>query len=253
MSEPNQTPDTHITSTPGFVPEWASVKPAGGERRLPVYLLLDTSSSMHGAPIESVKQGLAQFQSEVAADPFARDVVRVGVITFASEAHLVTPGLCPITDFQPPAIEADGVTRLDLAFELLRTSIDSDVARPVKGGQKGDWRPAVFVLTDGHPTNPMGWPSDQLWKPAREAVVHRTDGGIRPSAIVAVGCGPEVDDETLKEISTGTAFRMGASEAAFAALFQYLSQSITNSVQPGGNVADPFANAQPSSDLIRIP
>lgn len=253
MSQTNTNPNPQPLSNPGFVPEWASVKPAGGERRLPVYLLLDTSSSMYGAPIESVKQGLAQFQNEVAADPFARDVVRVGVITFASEAQLVTSGLCPIGSFQPPPLEADGVTRLDLAFEELRASIDRDVAQPVKGGQKGDWRPAVFVLTDGHPTNHLGWPSDRLWKPAREAVVDRRDGGIRPSVIVAVGCGPEVNDETLKEISTGTAFRMGTSQAAFTALFQYLSQSITNSVQPGGNVADPFANAQPSSDLIPIP
>lgn len=44
------------------VPEWASIQPPGGERHLPVYLLLDTSGSMEGAPIESVRQGLEQFQ-----------------------------------------------------------------------------------------------------------------------------------------------------------------------------------------------
>jgi hypothetical protein len=73
--------------------------------------------------------------------------------------------------------------------------------------------------------------------------------------IVAVGCGPDVDDETLKAISTGPAFRMGTDSAAFVALFQYLSQSITISAQPGGNPDDPFADlAAPSAaGLIRIP
>lgn len=235
------------------VPEWASVQPAGGERHLPVYLLLDTSGSMSGAPIESVRQGLEQFQREVSGDQFARDVVKVGIITFASEAQLVTGGLVPISALQPPQLVASGVTRLDLAFKVLLESMDRDVVKAVKGGQKGDWKPAVFVLTDGRPTDEYGHVTDRLWRSARDAVVNRPKGQIKPSVIVAVGCGPDVEDATLKAISTGTAFKMGTSEAAFASLFQYLSQSLTSSVQPGGNIDDPFANVQPSSDLIRIP
>ncbi|BAC08526.1 vWA domain-containing protein [Thermosynechococcus vestitus] len=235
------------------VPEWANVEVPGGERHLPVYLLLDTSSSMEGAPIESLHQGLEQFQREVSSDQFARDIVKVGVITFASDAQLVTGGLVPISDFQPPMLTASGVTRLDLAFTVLLESIDRDVVRPVKGGQKGDWKPAVFVLTDGRPTDRHGIATDELWRPARDALVNRPKGEIKPSVIVAVGCGPHVDDDTLKAISTGTAFKMGTSEAAFVALFQYLSQSLTTSTQLGGNMEDPFANAQPSSELIRIP
>jgi len=235
------------------VPEWASVQPAGGDRRLPVYLLLDTSSSMEGAPIESVNQGLEQLRSEVSSDPFARDVVTVGVITFASAAQLVTEGLVSLSTFEAPTLVASGVTRLDLAFEVLLESIERDVVKAVRGGQKGDWKPAVFVLTDGRPTDAEGYVSDSLWPAARDAVVNRPRGHTRPSTIVAVGCGPDVEDTTLKSISTGMAFRMGTSEAAFVALFEYLSQTITSSVQPGGNIADPFANVQPSSDLIRIP
>jgi uncharacterized protein YegL len=70
---------------------------------------------------------------------------------------------------------------------------------------------------------------------------------------VAVGCGPNVDDETLKAISTGTAFRMGTSQAAFVALFQYLSRSIAISVQPGGTPENPFAGVPLPPDLVRIP
>jgi uncharacterized protein YegL len=241
-------------STQSNVPKWADVQPAGGERHLPVYLLLDTSGSMDGAPIESVRQGLELFQREVSTDPFARDVVKVGIITFADEAQLQNGTLVPIGNFQAPDLIAGGVTRLDLAFKVLLQSMDRepDVVKAVRGGQKGDWKPAVFVLTDGLPTDENGYVTDRLWQPARDAVINRPKGQIKPSSIVAVGCGPNVDDATLKSISTGTAFRMGTDSAAFVTLFQYLSQSIVSSVAPGGNPDDPFADMQPTSDLIRI-
>ena len=87
-------------------------------------------------------------------------------------------------------------------------------------------------------------PLADVYIPADDSYVTlaRDKGLIRPSNIVAVGCGPDVDDQVLKSISTGTAFRMGNSDAAFVALFQYLSQSISSSIQPGatrwGNVGD---------------
>jgi len=212
-----------------------------------VYLLLDTSGSMEGAPIESLREGLEQFRNEVASDQFSRDSVKVGVITFASGAELVG-GLVPISDFQPPLLVAQGTTRLDLAFEVLLESMDRDVVRPIRGAQRGDWKPAVFVLTDGHPTDESGRVSDALWRPARDAVVQRPKGLVKPSDIVAVGCGTAVADATLKAISTGTAFRMGTSEAAFAALFKYLTQTLTASVQPGGDPDSPFTEVMPTGD-----
>jgi uncharacterized protein YegL len=42
---------------------------------------------------------------------------KAGVITFSSDAQLVTDGLVPISAFQPPHLVASGVTRLDLAFK----------------------------------------------------------------------------------------------------------------------------------------
>jgi uncharacterized protein YegL len=238
------------------VPEWSHVQPAGGERHLPIYLLLDSSYSMEGARIESLRRGLEQFQREVATDPFAREVVKVGIITFSSNAELLTNGLVPISELRAPDLVASGVTRLDLAFKVLLDSMNSEhIAKAVRGGQKGDWKPAVFILTDGLPTDEMGNVTNQLWQPERDTIVNRPKGQIKPSTIVAVGCGPNVEDSTLKNISTGMAFSMGTDAAAFVTLFQYLSQSITSSVGPGGNPDDPFANMPSSSDpdLIRIP
>ena len=43
-------------------------------RKLPVYLILDTSGSMHGEPIEAVKNGVQVLVSTLRQDPYALDV-----------------------------------------------------------------------------------------------------------------------------------------------------------------------------------
>jgi uncharacterized protein YegL len=115
-----------------------------GARRLPVYLLLDTSGSMSGAPIESVRRGLEQFEREVRNDPRALETVHVGLITFGGEANFVTRGLVPFDSFQAPSLSASGGTPLGQAFWLLIESLDNDLIASVKGGKKGDYKPLVI-------------------------------------------------------------------------------------------------------------
>ena len=54
-------------------------------RRLPVYLLLDTSGSMIGEPIEAVKVGLQTMLNSLRQDPSALETVWLSIITFDSE------------------------------------------------------------------------------------------------------------------------------------------------------------------------
>ena len=60
-------------------------------RRLPVYLLIDTSGSMKGEPIESVKVGLNSMISTLLSDPFALESVHLSIITFDKEVKLLLP------------------------------------------------------------------------------------------------------------------------------------------------------------------
>jgi len=202
------------------VPAGVQPESPGTERRIPVYLLLDTSGSMEGAGIESLNLGLTHFVRDVTENYIARDCVHVGVITFSSEAQLITGGLVPISAFQPPLLNAGGVTRLDLAFQELRKSLDRDIIKPILYKQKGDGRPIVFVFTDGKPTDADGNLSDN-WKPARDSVVSDQIGGTAPKGsvrlydVIVVGCGTEPDDATLKAISTGLAFKVGKDDIGF--------------------------------------
>ncbi len=57
-----------------------------GDRRLPVYLVLDTSYSMEGEAIEAVRMGLRALLSDLQGDPHALETCWLSVITFDETA-----------------------------------------------------------------------------------------------------------------------------------------------------------------------
>ena len=58
-------------------------------RRLPVYLVLDTSGSMTGEPIEAVRQGVKALLADLRGDPQALETAYLSVITFNNTAQQI--------------------------------------------------------------------------------------------------------------------------------------------------------------------
>src|SRR5690606_33692841 len=107
--------------------------------------------SMSGEPIEAVKNGVQVLVSTLRQDPYALETAYISVITFDSNVQQLVP-LTDLASFQPPSISASGGTSLGGGLKLLAESIDREIAKSTPE-QKGDWKPLVFIMTDGVPTD----------------------------------------------------------------------------------------------------
>ena len=200
-------------------------------RRLPVYLLLDTSGSMYGDPIAAVNQGVKTLVSELKGDPQALETAYLSVITFSSQAQQVIP-LTELMQFQEPNLSAGGATSLGGALLLLLERIKDEVRKSTPT-QKGDWRPLVFIMTDGAMTDPADFDS---------AVTELKSAKI--ANIIACMCGAENDTEQLKRVTECVLMMNTLAPGEIAKFFQWVSGSIKMSsksldAKPGENIELP--------------
>ena len=120
-------------------------------RRLPIYFLIDVSESMVGEPIEQVQDGMADIIRELRTDPYALETVFVSIIAFAGKAKKIS-SLTELYNFYPPKLPIGGGTSLGVALDFLMHDLDTAVAKTTADA-KGDWKPIVFLFTDGNPTD----------------------------------------------------------------------------------------------------
>lgn len=185
-------------------------------RRLPIYILLDTSGSMMGEPIEAVKNGLQMLVAALRQDPYALETAYLSVITFDSAAKQVV-ALTDLASFQPPELKVAGSTNLGDALRLVADCRSREVAKTT-ADTKGDWKPMVFLMTDGAPDS--GWEKglDRFQKESWGIVVG-----------CAVGGG---DTAVLKRIANEAVVKLETADSgSIAAFFKWVSASISTGSQ----------------------
>lgn len=180
-------------------------------RRLPVYLLLDTSGSMHGEPIEAVKNGVQVLASTLKQDPHALETAYLSVITFDTTAQQLVP-LTEIGLFQAPNLNANGLTSLGEALSLLAHRIEAEVEKTTPE-KKGDWKPLVFIMTDGEPT-------DDFAKGLAD--FKRCKTGI----VVACAAGTGANTDTLRRITECVVQLDTADSSTIKSFFKWVSASV---------------------------
>ncbi len=180
-------------------------------RRLPVYLLLDTSGSMTGEPIEAVKNGVQMMIHSLRQNPQAIETAFVSIITFDSEAKQVVP-LTDLASFQMVELKANGLTSLGKALELLADRLANEVTKTTLE-QKGDWKPITFIMTDGVPTDD--------WE-AGLAKLKATHKGL----VVGCAAGSGADDKVLLQVADQVVRLNNTDAESIAKFFQWVSASI---------------------------
>jgi len=184
-------------------------------RRLPVYILLDTSGSMRGEPIHSVNVGLQAMISALKQDPYALESVHLSIITFDNEAREYLP-LTPLDQVRltDVVVPDAGATFMGAALELLIQRVDRDV-RKSTADVKGDWRPLVFIMTDGSPSDL------HAYKQAISEVKKRNFGSI-----LACAAGPKSKQVHLQELTDRVVSLDTMDAATFSGFFKWVSASV---------------------------
>ena len=129
-------------------------------RPLHFFWMVDCSSSMAGDRIGAVNHAIQEciepMREEAAGNPNAQ--LYIHTLKFASGASWVTAEPVPIEEFAWEDVEANGITDMGKAFELLAGQLSMppmpDRALP----------PVIVLLTDGYPTDDWKRPLDKLLK-----------------------------------------------------------------------------------------
>jgi uncharacterized protein YegL len=204
-------------------------------RRLPIFFLVDVSESMAGESLGKLEQGLSAVLSILRKDPYALETVFLSVIAFAGKAKTIT-ALTDIISFRPPELPIGGGTALGAALGHLMDEINRTVVRTTSE-QKGDWKPIIFLLTDGHPTD----------DPAKS--VERWNRSYRTKAnLIAVSVGGTADHALLKTLTDEVLVFNDAAPDAFARFLKWVTASIqthSRSVNAGRDGKVDFAKVEP--------
>jgi uncharacterized protein YegL len=209
-------------------------------RRLPVYILLDTSGSMKGEPIESVKVGLETMVASLRQDPFALESVHISIITFDREVKQIVP-LTELENMQIPDIQTpeSGPTHLGAALELLCQKVDSEVQLNTPS-KKGDWMPLLFIMTDGKPSDV------QVYNQIIPEVKKRHFGSI-----IACAAGAKADTQPL-ELLTNQVYSLETTDSAtFRQFFKWVSASVSTGNRSVG-ATDEFQLPPPPPEVHTV-
>ena len=192
-------------------------------RRLPIYIAIDTSGSMNGEPILSVNVGLQAMIHALRQDPHALETVCLSIITFDNEVKEIFP-LTALEEVQVPEISCpkSGATNLGAALELVIKQMERDVSKS-DTDKKGDWRPMLFIMTDGSP-------SDTALFNEMVIKIHQSDFG----KIIACAAGSKAKESFLKQITDTVVSLDTTDSASFSSFFKWVSMSVEqNSIGAG--------------------
>ncbi|HEY1045862.1 MAG TPA: VWA domain-containing protein [Bacteroidia bacterium] len=209
-------------------------------RRLPVYFLLDTSGSMNGEPIQALNNALSGMISELRSDPQAIETLWISIITFDREIKEIYP-LTDLASFSLQEITCppSGPTNTGKALEVLHEKVQQNV-RKGNENQKGDWKPLLFLITDGKP-------SDILLYNEMIPKIKSANFGV----IVGCAVGHLADDSKLKDLTDHVVHLAIADSSTLKQFFKWVSDTIEQGNRSMGTT-DEVALPPPPTEVIQV-
>ena len=181
----------------------AELRRPGGElasRPLHFFWIVDCSGSMYGEKIGTVNNAIQTCIPEMASaaenNPNAQLLIRT--LSFSTGATWLTAAPVPVEDYSWEDLDANGVTDLGKAFELVaaQLSIPPMPSRALP--------PVLVLLSDGQPTDNYKAGLDKL----------KTMPWFRKAVKIAISIGQDADDDVLIEFTGNRELVLQANNAA---------------------------------------
>ncbi|MDR2570184.1 MAG: VWA domain-containing protein [Oscillospiraceae bacterium] len=180
------------------------------ESHMALVLVLDTSYSMSGPPIDQLNEGLNRFKAEVCGDKQTRDILDVAIIEFNDSCSLVQD-FVPIEYMDTLNLRAGGGTKYTGAIHEAIRMVD-ERSRFYRRSGTEPYKPWIIFVTDGEPL-------DSIDGVVKEVNKMQNDGKAR---FIALGVG-DYDSNTLKRL-TDVVFRMDGTD--FSSFFNWVGKSM---------------------------
>lgn len=192
---------------------------------------------MVGEPVQLVEEGMARIIRELKADPYAIETAWISVIVFAGQAKTLVP-LQELIHFYPPRFPVGGGTALSkglgqLMFELRKNQVKTTYE------QKGDWKPLIFMFTDGVPTDETT-AAIQEWQQQWRSSVN----------LVAIAMGAEADTPVLREITDHVLLFNNSNADTYKQFFRWITASIKTTSESVENSGSGFELAKTDGDTL---
>ena len=186
---------------------------APNEAHMACVLLLDTSGSMYGAPINSLNQALQDFKYKLSMDEMAKKRVDVCIIEFNNTANLVQ-WFTPISQMPVVQLQANGLTAMGegivMAIDMIkdRNRFYNSLGTPA-------YKPWIFMITDGEPT-------DDISEAIRRIHEEESKGAHGKLKFFALGV-QGYDKNTLFRLTNRV---MELRDTDFSGIFNWMSESM---------------------------
>ncbi len=159
-------------------------------RTMTLFFVVDTSGSMEGSKMGTLNSAVEEVIPEIRkiSGENADAAIKIAVLEFSSGARWITPAPMDAEDFTWSFLNADGLTDLgdackQLDEKLSRKAFMSDVA--------GSFAPAIFLLSDGEPTDDYKPGLNKLWQ----------NNWFKKAIKVAVAIGEDANRDVLAEFT----------------------------------------------------
>lgn len=170
---------------------------------------------MYGEPIQALNNAMSGMINTLRTDPQASETLWISIITFDKDVKEIIP-LTELPTFILPEITCprSGPTLTGKALELLHKKVNEEL-RISTPTQKGDWKPLLFIFTDGKPSDL------KLYNEMLPKIKSLNFGAI-------VGCvaGSKGDNAMLKELTDVVVELETTDSSTLKQFFKWVSETI---------------------------